>query len=147
MNPLSNNIKELCLQESKNRVLVRSDERQSKLGEVFTPTELVLEILEQLPIEQWEEGKTFLDPTSGSGQFLAAVAIVKRELGHASPLASIYGVDIMQDNVDEARTRLLAICGSTAANRSIVDRNILCKDGLAYDYSFGKSPAENLFEW
>lgn len=137
----------LCLEEGEALHAVKSMERQKEQGEVFTPTELVLEILEKLPDEQWEDGKTFLDPTCGNGQFLAAVAIIKRELGHTSVLDSIYGVDLMQDNVDECKERLLSIAGNTPANRSILDRNILCKNGLEYDYSFGKSPTESLFDW
>lgn len=139
--------KQLCLVESKSHLLLRSQERSNALGEVFTPTALVLEILEELPDEQWEEGKTFLDPTCGNGQFLAAVAIIKRELGHDDPLASIYGVDLMADNVEETKQRLLAICGDTKENREHLENNILCKDGLTYEYTFGQSPAEKLFEW
>lgn len=49
--------KKLCLGESKNGVLVRSQERQTSRGEVFTPTELALEILEQMPESIWDDGK------------------------------------------------------------------------------------------
>lgn len=48
-------IKSTCLTESKNMLLTKSIDRIKDLGEVFTPTELVLEILEQLPIEIWED--------------------------------------------------------------------------------------------
>lgn len=136
---------EQIIKESTDRQLVRSSERQSDLGEVFTPSELVIEILEQLPDENWEDGKTFLDPTCGNGQFLAAVAIVKMSLNHTNVLNSIYGVDIMQDNVAECRERLIAIAGDTLANRKIVENNIRCEDGLAYGYTFGTSPFETLF--
>ena len=129
--------KQLCLDESQDRVLVRSQKRQTELGEVFTPTELTLEILEQMPKSIWEEGKTFLDPTCGNGQLLAPVAIIKRELGHTNWLETIYGVDLMKDNVDETRERLLAIAGDTEENRKIVENNIRCENGLKYDYSFG----------
>lgn len=134
------------MDESKNRVLVRNAERQTELGEVFTPTELVLEILEQMPESIWEEGKTFLDPTCGNGQLLAPVAIIKRELGHKNWLETIYGVDLMQDNVNETRERLLAIAGNTEENRKIVENNIRQADGLTYDYSFGgPGSLEDLF--
>ena len=111
----------------------------------FTPTPLVLEILVQLPQTVWEDGKTYLDPTSGNGQFLAAVLIIKKEFGHPNPLSTIYGVDLMQDNVDECRQRLLDIAGDTPANRKIVTHNIRCEDGLTYDYSF-KTAEEELTE-
>lgn len=144
---LSDTSKQLCLNEGEKLHDIRSAQRVKETGEVFTSTSEVLVTLEKLPDGQWEDGKTFLDPTCGNGQFLAAVAIIKRELGHTSVLDSIYGVDLMQDNVDECKERLLSIAGNTPANRSILDRNILCKDGLSYDYSFGKSPTESLFDW
>lgn len=110
-------------------------------GEVFTPPELVIEILKQLPDQVWDDGKTYLDPTAGDGNFLAAVLIIKMELGHKNPLSTIYGVDIMQDNVDECRQRLIDIAGDTPDNWEIVRNNIRCEDGLKYDYSFTKEPS------
>lgn len=140
-------IKQNCLIESKEYFLTKSPERIKELGEVFTPTELVLEILDQLPEEVWEDGKTYLDPTCGNGQFLAAVLIIKQSLNHTNPLSTIYGVDIMQDNVDECQQRLIAIAGNTEKNWKTVKNNILCKDGLTYDYGFGTNPIDTLFEW
>lgn len=142
-------IKELCLLESKDYFLIKHPDRVKLLGEVFTPTELVLEILDQLPVDAWIDGRTYLDPTCGNGQFLAAALIIKTELGHNSPLATIYGVDIMQDNVDECRQRLLDIAGNTPTNQEIVRNNIRCEDGLTYDYSFNPEapPVKSLFDW
>jgi SAM-dependent methyltransferase len=140
-------IKEQCILESKDFFLVKHPDRIKDLGEVFTPTWLVLEILGQMPGAFWEQGKTYLDPTCGNGQFLAAVLIIKMELGHTDALSTVYGVDIMPDNVEETRQRLIDIAGDTPQNWEIVKNNILCKDGLTYDYSFGDSPAEKLFAW
>lgn len=142
-------IKTKILNENNNRPLTKSKERISKLGEVFTPAELIIEMLEQLPIDVWEDGKTFLEPTVGSGNFLAAILITKIELGHKNTLNTIYGVDIMQDNVDECKERLLNIAGNTPENREIVNKNIRCEDGLKYDYSFSEeqAPIDKLFEW
>jgi hypothetical protein len=140
--------KEQCVLESKDYFLVKHPDRVKQLGEVFTPTELVLEILDQLPTEVWEDGKTYLDPTCGNGQFLAPVLIIKMDLGHKDPLATIYGVDIMQDNVDECRQRLIDIAGDTPSNWEIVRNNIRCEDGLKYDYSFDDvNPTKDLFDW
>lgn len=146
---ISQKIKDLCIAESSEWLRASDPERQKMLGEVFTPTPLVLEMIEQLPPTMWEDGKTFLDPTCGNGQFLAAIAIIKRELGHKSVLSSVYGVDIMNDNVQECRNRLLDIAGRTKANKKIVNRNIVCADGLKYDYSFNgsnKTVEESVFD-
>ncbi len=144
---LSNEIKQLCLTEEKehNTITGHWDKDKNRIkatGEVFTPTHLVLEMLEELDDSVWEDGKTFLDPTCGNGQFLAAIAIVKRELGHKDYLSSIYGVDLMQDNVNETRNRLAKIAGTN----KFLDKNILCKDALKYNFSFEEEPRD-LFEW
>lgn len=144
---INQEIKDCCIAESASYMLTKSTKRIKELGEVFTPTLLVLEILEQLDTTIWNEGKTYLDPTCGNGQFLVPVLIIKLALGHVNPLSTIYGVDIMEDNVAETRKRLIDIAGDTAANWRIVNNNILCKDGLKYDYSFGTSVSDRLFEW
>lgn len=140
---LSKKITGACLDESKDFFLVKHPERVKELGEVFTPTELVLEMIEQLPDEMFEDGRTFLDPTVGNGQFLAALAIIKRELGHREVLSALFGADIMQDNVDECKERLLDITGHSDANVAIVNNNIVCADGLKYDYSFNGTNLTN----
>ena len=127
-------IKKLCLEEAERYALTRSAERIKQLGEVFTPTELVLEMIEQLPALVFRDGKTYLDPACGNGQFLAAIAIIKRERGHKEVLATIFGVDISLKNVNEARARLLAICGNTQRNRTIVNFNIRRADALKFNF-------------
>ena len=114
----------------------RTQARVKATGEVFTPTELVREMLEQIPIDQWQDPtKTFLDNSCGDGQFLGEVVIRKMEHGSTfeQALSTVYGVDLMQDNVDLCRERLL--CGRTDLAH-IVNRNIVCHDALTYDYSF-----------
>jgi type I restriction-modification system DNA methylase subunit len=117
--------------------------RVKSTGEVFTPTELVREILEKISIEQFvDPAKTFLDPTCGDGQILGEVLIRKIENGidFETALSTIYGVDLMQDNVDLCRERLL--CGQEQF-RHIVEKNIVCADALRYHYRFdGTDPYE-----
>lgn len=112
--------------------------RVKATGEVFTPTELVQEILDKLdPTLFQDPTKTFLDPSCGDGQFLSEVLIRKVENGidFETALSTIYGVDLMQDNVDLCRERLL--CGQNHL-RHIVEKNIVCADALTYDFSFGE---------
>ena len=112
--------------------------RVKATGEVFTPTELVREMLEQIPIEQFTDpAKTFLDNSCGDGQFLGEVLIRKMENGSTfeEALSTIYGVDLMQDNVDECRKRLL--CGSQDPKHiATVEQNIYQADGLKFSYEF-----------
>lgn len=105
-------------------------------GEVFTPTPLVQEMLEQLPETVFTDPtKTFLEPSCGDGQFLGEILIRKMENGSTfeQALSTIYGVDLMQDNVDLCRERLL--CGRDDL-KHIVERNIVCADALRYHYRF-----------
>jgi len=112
--------------------------RIKSTGEVFTPTFLVQEVLDKLPRELFKDPtKTFCDPSCGDGQFLSEVLIRKLEnnVDFETALSSIYGVELMQDNVDLCRERLL--CGREDL-RHIVEKNIVCADSLKYDYLFGK---------
>jgi type I restriction-modification system DNA methylase subunit len=132
----------------------RDRNRVKSTGEVFTPTLLVQEMLEQISVEQFTNpNKTFLDNSCGDGQFLGEVLIRKMEHGATfeQALSTVYGVDLMQDNVDECRKRLL--CGRTDLAH-IVERNIVCHDALTYDYSFNGTDLnqdeltlQNLFEF
>lgn len=126
----------------------RDRARVKATGEVFTPTPLVQEILDRLdPSLLQDPAKTFLDPTCGDGQFLGEVLIRKMENGSTfeQALATIYGVDMMQDNVDLCRERLL--CGREDL-RHIVEKNIVCADALTYNYTFGEQETfgNGLFE-
>jgi len=116
----------------------RTQARVKSTGEVFTPTELVREVLENMDIEKFKDpSKTFLDPACGDGQFLGEVLIRKMENGSTfeQALSTIYGVDLMQDNVDECRKRLL--CGSQDPKHiSTVEQNIYQADGLKFSYEF-----------
>lgn len=119
-----------------NDCVVRDAVRTKKTGEIFTPTELVQEMLAQIPAVHFEDAtKTFLDPSCGNGQFLSEVLIRKLANGidFATALGSIYGVDIMQDNVESCRERLL--CG-LEQYRHIVEKNIVCADALSYNFKF-----------
>ena len=122
----------------------RETARVKATGEVFTPTPLVQEMLDRLPIEQFSDpSKTFLDPSCGDGQFLGEVLIRKIENGGTfeQALSTIYGVDLMQDNIELCRDRLL--CGREDL-RHIVEQNIVCADGLRYHYRFdGSEPYDD----
>jgi len=117
----------------------REQIRVKATGEVFTPTPLVQEVLDNLSKEQFtDSNKTFLDPSCGDGQFLGEVLIRKMEHGSTfeQALSTIYGVDLMEDNVELCRERLL--CGREDL-RHIVEQNIVCADGLRYHYRFDGS--------
>ena len=118
----------------------RDKSRVKSTGEVFTPTPLVQEVLDQLDTDLYTDSeKTFLDPSCGDGQFLSEILIRKVESGidFEEALKTIYGVDLMPDNVKLCQDRLL--CGREDL-RHIVEQNIVCADGVKYHYRFDGTP-------
>lgn len=114
----------------------RNHTRVKATSEIFTPTELVQEVLDKLPRSEFTDpARTFLDNSCGDGQFLSEVLIRKVQNGidFETALSTIYGVDMMMDNVQLCRDRLL--CGREDL-RHIVETNIVCHNALTYDYSF-----------
>ena len=108
----------------------RTKERIKDTGEIFTPTELVQKMLDKLDYD-WENHdhtKTWLDPTCGNGQFL--VELARRGI----KAKNIYGVDIMPDNVEETKRRLLSILGDDRETQYWVDRNIVVGNSLEFDF-------------
>jgi hypothetical protein len=119
----------------------RDELRIKETAEVFTPTPLVQEMLDNLPQELFEDSnKTFLDPSCGDGQFLSEVVIRKMEISGCTleqALLTTYGVELMKDNVKLCKERL-AGPNPTQEILDILDKNIVCSDALKYNYSFGE---------
>jgi len=89
--------------------ITRSRERVRVTAEIFTPSELVLQMLQRLPIKTFGPGMTVLDPACGDGQFLVAakwVKILHFGMSEEDALRDIYGIDIMADNVAICQSRL-----------------------------------------
>ena len=90
-------------------VIDRDKYRVKATAEVFTPTDLVIRMLEKSNIHDYAPGKTVLDPACGDGQFLTAIKWIKVfafDMSEEEALKDIYGVDIMRDNVDLCKKRL-----------------------------------------
>lgn len=134
---------------------MKSIERIQQNGEVFTPVDLVDEILDTLPPEVWQPGKTFLDPAAGDGNFLVRILDKKLEryTGDSQSLRfetafcaldAVYGVELMEDNVERCQMRLLlrvkTYLGKELYNRyqhefvDIVIHNIVCSDAFKWDF-------------
>lgn len=103
--------------------LIKSRQRVKAHGEVFTPRYMVNKMLD-LVRDDLETGpnfvdKTFFEPAAGDGNFLVAIlqrklnAIAKRYQPAIQPkeslfaLASIYGVELLEDNHAAAQANLL----------------------------------------
>lgn len=138
---------------------IKSRQRVAERGEVFTAEREVNAMLDLVKQETERIDSRFLEPACGTGNFLAE--ILRRKLDVVSRLyqrqvagvqlqsviavSNIYGIDIMMDNVEECRQRLLeilcewyprALPGSEAPAelrqvwQYLLERNILWGDAL-----------------
>lgn len=91
--------------------LIKSKERVSKYGEVFTPQYIVQEML-GLVKDEWSDPKTiFLEPTCGNGNFIVEITQKRLDAGIKifTVLNTIFGMDIMEDNIHECHRRIYEI--------------------------------------
>lgn len=137
---------------------VKSKERVAEHGEVFTNDREVKAMCDLVAHECERIDSRFLEPACGDGNFLAE--IVKRKLAVCKKfykkntydyerysvlvMTSIYGIDIMQDNVDDCRARMFelwnreyeSVCKKECNNDTrdaviyILNKNILCGNAL-----------------
>ena len=110
----------------------RSDERINQTGEVFTPMELCVKMVNDIPLEiRKNPNSTFIDNASGNGNFLVALKddlIKYHSLNHVLD-KMLYAVELMEDNHKEMCDRL---------GVSVAHPHYVCHDALTYDYSFGE---------
>lgn len=137
---------------------VKSKQRVADHGEVFTAEREVNAMLDLVKQETERIDSRFLEPACGNGNFLVEILrrkmdIVKKKYKKSAldyeknailALTSIYGVDLLQDNVIECRTRLFeiwdkeytSVCKNEASDdcreaaKYILEKNILCGDAL-----------------
>jgi hypothetical protein len=110
-------------QPNEPRNLIKTKERVTNHGEVFTPGWMVEDMLDLVKIESERIDSRFLEPACGSGNFLKSVLTRKLASVHhrygKSPfernhqalfaLMCIYGIELLEDNVQECRSNLLKI--------------------------------------
>lgn len=156
---VENEVQEMAEQQ------IISKERVASHGEVFTAEREVKAMCDLVKQETERIDSRFLEPACGNGNFLAEIlhrklAIVKSRYGKSAydyerysvlAMTSLYGVDIMEDNVQACRARLFDIwdkeyttavkkqAGEScrAAVQFILKKNILCGDALTLRHSDG----------
>ena len=101
--------------------LIRSKQRVANHGEVFTPPWMVEAMLDLVQGETERIDSRFLEPACGRGNFLVPVlrrklAAVEFKFGRSDferrhyallALMSIYGIELLADNIAECRANLL----------------------------------------
>lgn len=136
----------------------KSKERVRQHGEVFTAEREVKAMCDLVKDETERIDSRFLEPACGDGNFLAEIlsrklAVVKRKYGRSHldyeknavlAASSIYGVDILLDNVIACRARMFsiwdkeykAVCKKDCSEQTreavkfILSRNIVCGNAL-----------------
>jgi hypothetical protein len=109
---------------------IKSRDRVRDLGEVYTQPREVNAMLDLIPDVFVEIDTRFLEPAAGDGNFLVAILerkialIDEKKFGGTAEwfefallrcVASVYAVDIDEQNVHEARERMLAMITAAAA--------------------------------
>ena len=141
--------------------LVKSKKRVADHGEVFTPSWMVEDMLDLVKVETERIDSRFLEPACGSGNFLKSV--LKRKLitvqarygksdferRHQAlfALMCIYGIELLEDNLEECRANLLSIFVEYLkvepedkwyrAGRDVLKANILQGDALTLTTNAG----------
>jgi type I restriction-modification system DNA methylase subunit len=110
----------------------RGKERVKKTAEVFTPMDLCLQMVREIPEEKLTNpNTTYLDNSCGDGNFLVTLLQVLTEVyGHPKDHVlnnQLFGVDLMPDNIATVKSRL-----GVSDNHP----HFVCHNGLSYDYSF-----------
>ncbi len=154
---------------------VKSKKRVADHGEVFTSEREVAAMLDLVKQETERIESRFLEPACGDGNFLAEIlrrklSVVESrykksrlefERNAITATASVYGIDILEDNVFACRARLLEIftqvytrnfkldvnpkCIESA--KFILDKNVIWGDALSL-LTVGENPASIIFsEW
>ncbi|MGW9630230.1 SAM-dependent DNA methyltransferase [Agromyces sp. NPDC055520] len=137
---------------------IKSRERVRDLGEVYTQAREVNAMLDLIPDAFTDIDTRFLEPAAGDGNFLVAIlerkisAIDEKKHGGSEHwyefallrcLASTYGIDINDENVDEARQRMMVVIdaahvfrgapvteGFARAAEAIIATNVVVGDSL-----------------
>jgi hypothetical protein len=154
---------------------VRTKKRVSDHGEVLTGQREVNAMLDLVKQETERIDSRFLEPACGDGNFLTAIlerklAVVEKRYGKSQldferyavlAVSSIYGIDILPDNVRDCRRRLFEAFDANykrlfkaagknkcrEAVRFILERNIIWGDALTLK-TVGERPSYIVFsEW
>ena len=111
--------------------------------EFFTPYTIVKHMCEKVSDEDWKNPeKTFLEPSFGNFQF-GCYILYKRLLSGIdwkTALSTLYGVELMPDNVKESKQRVLSMFDEMEIEydkteaMKIMDHNLVCSDFFKWDF-------------
>ena len=127
-----------------------TDERLSRrkgagsTQEFFTPYSIVKRMCDKVSDEDWANlNKTFCEPCFGNGQFV--IYIIWNRLQHGinwkTALETLYGVELMQDNVYETHGRIIKLFDALDIDydedvaMDIMLKNLVCSDFFEWNFN------------
>lgn len=152
----------------------KSKKRVKEFGEVFTPANIVNDMIDAIPMDGVAEvdlAKTWLEPACGTGNFLVEILNRRLKLVDELPeherlrnafiaVSGIYGIDIQKDNVEESKARMFEILCDWYKERTeveitkdrrvkkvfeyVLDKNIVWGNGLTYREKEGLLPGSEI---
>ena len=114
--------------------------RHHMTQEDFTPPGIVEQMCSYFSEDLYKDfSKTVCDPCCGIGNILCFVIekrlqYCKSQEDKVKAISTIYGVELMQDNVDECKERIYELVGKTSEMEKIVNHNIVCSDFFKWDF-------------
>ncbi len=99
---------------SQRQNLIQTNERVKRYGEVFSPTFIVQKMCDYIERVAVDVDHKVLDPACGTGSFLCEILrrrlqSIQTETQLLSAVATLYGVDILPDNIQITRNNLANI--------------------------------------
>jgi len=122
------------LKDNDNIVKIsRTVDRVKKTGELFTPIKYINDIIADLTnAGMCKDNKRILEPSCGDGNFV--LAIIKKKIDEnmsiINALRTTYAIDLMEDNINLCRKRVLDLVTDTYEHRKLVEHNIVCADTI-----------------
>jgi hypothetical protein len=156
---------------NRTRGLMRSKRRVADHGEVFTPAWLVDQMLDLVHDESERIDSRVLEPACGSGNFLVPMLRRKLTMVHLRygkseferrhqallGLMCLYGIELLDDNVNECRANLLRVITDYLgghrddhwynAAQNVLRLNIIHGDAISMTTKGGRADAITFPEW
>ena len=116
--------------------------RRKKTQEFYTPYSIIKKMIDKIEPEMWADlTQTFLDPAMGNGNIILGILyrrIVEHGVDWRTALETLYGVELMQDNVDETKERIIDLLNKL---------NIEYDKDVAYEIMNHNLVCSNFFDW
>ena len=136
--------RDACVAASEKQVVSR--ERVSGHGEVYTGKREVNAMLDLVKQETERIESRFLEPACGNGKFLTAILdrklrVVEARYGNSQleyeryailAASSIYGIDILEDNVSQCRERLFEVFDRNYTGTFGGQANVKCREAVRF---------------